>query len=119
MRPHKSTILTALVALILTAMIAVMAQQSPAQTPATSGDQKKTTESCCAMDSCCCNNGSCPMKQEGTTADADAKHDCCGDSCETKNDTPKGGAAKTSDKHECCCAGDSCNMKDMKNKTGQ
>jgi hypothetical protein len=39
----------------------------------------------------------------------------------------KDNAAKTdgatmkmsSDKHECCCCGDSCNMKEMKNKSGQ
>ena len=38
---------------------------------------------------------------------------CCGDSCAMKE-----GSKNQSDKHECCCGGDSCNMKmkDMKMK---
>jgi len=110
MRSHKSTILIALVVLLLTGFIAVMAQQAPAQ----SGDQKKKTESCCAMDSCCCNDGSCPMmKQEGTTANADAatastdvKHDCCADSCNMN----KEGATETSANCGECCSSGTCDM---------
>lgn len=116
MRPHKSTILIALVALLLTAFVAVMAQQTPAQDSAKRGDQK-TTESCCG------NSGSCPMMKEGKTANADgtssadgtasaeAKHDCCGDSCDMKKEGATANAAGTASadaKHDCC--GDSCDM---------
>ena len=108
MRPQKSAILIALVALLLTALVAVMGQQTPVQ----GGDQKKT-ESCCCKDSC-------PMmKNEGTTANADAatanaeaKHDCCGDSCDMKKDGMTANAdaatAGADAKHDCC--GDSCDM---------
>ena len=101
MRSRK-TILIMLVGLLLVAFAAVMAQ-TPAQ-----GDQKKKTESCCAMESCCGDNGSCSMKKEGeTTASADAaeaKEGCCcsGDSCEMKD--------KDGKDHKDCC-GDSCEMK--------
>lgn len=109
MRPHKSSILIALVVLLLTAFVAVMAQ-----TPAQSGDQKMKTESCCAMDSCCCNDGSCPMmKNEGTTANADAttasadvKHDCCADSCNMNKDGATENSANAAD----CCSSGSCDM---------
>ena len=111
MRPHKSHILIALVALLLTALVAVMAQQTPTQDQAKSADAKAKTESCC-------NDGSCPMMKEGatanadgTTAAADKKHDCCGDSCHMKKEgaTYADGAAATGDmKHDCC--GDSCDM---------
>lgn len=122
MRPHKSTILIALVALLLTAFMAVMAQQPSAQ----SGDQKKKTESCCAMDSCCCNDGSCPMmKKEGATANADAasadaKHDCCADSCNMNKD----GATDNSANCAACCSSGSCDMAnhakhDKKNAAGE
>ena len=51
-----------------------------------STDQKKETESCCAMMPDCCKGDSCDMKM---------KHDA------------KNGAAKEG----CCCCGDSCDMK--------
>lgn len=110
MRPHKSTILIALVALLLTAFVAVMAQQPSGQ----STDQKK------AAAESCCKDGSCPMmKKEGATANADAKHDCCGDSCDMKKEgttanadaKPASADAATAGadmKHDCC--GDSCDM---------
>ena len=115
MRPHKSTILIALVALLLTAFVAVMAQQPSGQ----SSDQKK------AAAESCCKDGSCPMmKKEGATANADAKpasadakHDCCGDSCDMKKEgttadaKPAGADTATASadvKHDCC--GDSCDM---------
>lgn len=116
MRPHKSTILIALVALLLTAFVAVMAQQPSGQ----SSDQKKAAESGC------CKDHSCPMKKEGATASADAKpasadakHDCCGESCSMKKEGATAnadakpanadGATATADaKHDCC--GDSCDM---------
>jgi hypothetical protein len=44
-------------ALLLSAFVAVMAQQGTPQT-----DQKKQAEACCAMESCCCNGDSCPLK---------------------------------------------------------
>jgi len=110
MRPHRSIVLIALVALLLTVFVAVMAQ-TPAQDPAKSADKKAE---------CCCKDDSCPMmKKEGTTASADVttagadmKHDCCGDSCDMKKEGTTAGAdtAKASGdvKHDCC--GDSCDM---------
>ena len=108
MRPQKSAILIAAVVLLLTALVAVMAQ-TPSQAPAKSADKKAE---------CCCKDDSCPMmKKDGTTsadmtaAGADMKHDCCGDSCDMKEgmtagtDTAKAGADA---KHDCC--GDSCDM---------
>jgi hypothetical protein len=53
---------------------------------ATQTDQKKETESCCAMAAC-----------------------CKGDSCSMKDHKDY------SSKHECCCSGDSCSM-EMKDK---
>ena len=111
MRSHKSHILIALVALLLTAFVAVMAQQPAAQDPAKGGDQTKKAESCC-------NDGSCPMMKEGattnadgTTASAEKKHDCCGDSCNMKKEgaaNADSAAAGADVKHDCC--GDSCDM---------
>jgi hypothetical protein len=94
MRPRKNSILTMLFGLLLVVSAAGMAQ-----TP-TQGDQKAKAETCCSMDSCCCNNGSCPMKEDGATT-ADAKHDCCGDSCNMKHDAKKHDA-KHDGKHDCC-----------------
>lgn len=115
MRPHKSTILIALVALLFTALVAVMAQQPSGQ----NSDQKK------AAAESCCKDGSCPMmKKEGATANADAKpasadakHDCCGDSCDMMKEgmsadaKPAGtdATASADAKHD-CCGGDSCDM---------
>jgi hypothetical protein len=111
MRSHKSIILIALVALLLTALVAVTAQQKPAQDTAKTADMKPKAESCCS-------DGSCPMmKKEGetasadvTTAGADAKHDCCGDSCNMKEGAANAdsAAAGADAKHDCC--GDSCDM---------
>ena len=99
MKSRKSIILIALIAFVLTACIAVMAQQSPAQ-----NDQKKQGESCCAMDSCCGKGESCEMKMDGT-ASTEAKDDCCcsGDSCDMAKH----------DKHEkkSHSEGSCCNMK--------
>jgi hypothetical protein len=53
---------------------------------ATQTDQKKETESCCAMSSCC-KGASCSMNDH----------------------------KDHSSKHECCCGGDSCSLK-MKDK---
>lgn len=106
MRSHKSTILIALMALLLSAFVAVMAQQGTPQT-----DQKKQAEACCAMESCCCNGDSCPLKKEGA-ANADAKDACCcsNGGCDMKaeggSDSAKAANAET--KHACC--GDSCDM---------
>jgi hypothetical protein len=65
----------------------------------TQGDQKKTAESCCAMT--CCSHDSASMKD---AKEHSSKHEgcCSGDSCNMKNH-----AAGAS----CCCCGDSCDMK--------
>ena len=124
MKPHKSTILIVLVGLLLVAFVAVMAQQTPGQTPQT-GEQNKA-EACCAMDSCCCKDGSCSMKHDGS-ATGEAKEGCCGDSCKLHHANAKNNSenaknsnnetAKTdSAAHEgCCgggqsCCGESCDM---------
>lgn len=112
MKPHKSTILIMLLALLLVAFTAVLAQQTPQQT----GEQKKAeaTESCCK-------EGSCSMKKEGAET-AEAKEDCCGDSCKlhhsdakagnsenAKHDPPNDSIKHDSAKHHGCC-GESCDM---------
>lgn len=83
MRPHKSTILIALVVFLLTALVAVMAQQAPSQ----SADQKKQTESCCAMDASCCKDGSCPMMAKEGASENSADCANCGNSgsCDMAN----------------------------------
>jgi hypothetical protein len=102
----------------------------------TQGDQKKTTESCCAMACCsrdsaslkdakehsskhegCCSGDSCntKMKDSANNHAAGASCCCCSDSCDMKmKDSAKNHAAGAG----CCCCGDSCemNMKEMKNK---
>lgn len=108
MKFHKSTILIALLGLLLVAFVAVMAQQAPAQS-----DQKKQSEACCAMDSCCCKGDSCPLKKEGTT-NAEAKDECCccsGDSCDMEKHAQHSKKDHSAD-------GSCCNMKhkDMKRK---
>jgi hypothetical protein len=103
MKSHKSIILIALVAFVLAACVAVLAQQASTQT-----DQKKQTESCCAMDSCCCKGDSCSMKSDGE-ANAGAKHDCCGDSCDMANHA-KHNKKEHSGESSCC---------NMKNKDKQ
>ena len=106
MRSHKSTILIALMALLLSAFVAVMGQQSQPQT-----DQKKQAEACCEMESCCCKGDSCPLKKEGAT-NADAKDACCCSSggCDMKavGGADVANAATAGAKHACC--GDSCDM---------
>jgi hypothetical protein len=100
--------------------------------------QDKKPESCCAMESCCCKGDSCKPKsgsmnhaamhkQEGCCGDSckmekddnarSDKHECCGDSCAMKKEGASSAGATASDKHECCCSGDSCKMKDMKDKS--
>jgi hypothetical protein len=104
-------------------------------------DQKKTTESCCAMACCshdpaamkdakehsskhesCCGRDSCNMNMKDGAKNHAAGSTmagccgCCGDSCEMKRkDGAKNHAAATG----CCgCCGDSCetNRKEMKHK---
>jgi hypothetical protein len=98
MKPRKTTLLIALIALILAAFAVGMAQGT------TQTDQKKKAESCCAEGAKCCEDGA----KEGT----ECKHDpnkphegCCGDSCEL--DAKGGDTAKAKHKHgegECCKA---------------
>src|SRR5512132_2709124 len=100
--------------------------------------QDKKTESCCAMESCCCKGDSCKMKpgtsmnhaamhkHEGCCGDSckmtkdenakSEKHECWGDSCAMKKDSAATAGATASDKHECCCSGDACKMKNKKAK---
>lgn len=101
MNPRKHTFLILLLGLLLVAFAAVSAQ-TPSQ-----GEQKKQTESCCAMESCCTAD-SCDMKKEGA-ANSEAKHDCCGESCDMKKHDETMKHDKDS-KHECC------NIKNKKNK---
>ena len=78
----------------------------------TQADQKRTTESCCAM--ACCSHDSASMKGH---KEHSSKHEsCCGDSCDMKmKDSAKNHAAGAGCS---CCGGDSCetNMNDMKHK---
>ena len=90
---RKNTFLILLLGLLLVAFAAVSAQ-TPSQ-----GEQKKKTESCCAMESCCTGD-SCDMKKEGE-ANSEAKHDCCGESCNMKKHDEKMKHDKDG-KHECC-----------------
>ena len=104
MKPRKNTLLILLLGLLLVAFAAVSAQ-TPAQ-----GDQKKKTESCCAMESCC-SGDSCEMKKDGEakTEGAEGKPDCCGDSCDMKKHDAKM-------KHDKDHKGDCCNIKNKKTK---
>jgi hypothetical protein len=100
----------------------------------TQGDQKKPTESCCAMACCshdstsmkdakghskhesCCGGDSCDMKMNDGAKNHTAEGCCSGVSCDMKKkDGAKNHAAGAGC---CCCSGDSCemNMKDMKHK---
>ncbi len=107
MRSHKSTILIALMALLLSAFVAVMGQQGASQT-----DQKKQAEACCAMESCCCKGDSCPLNKEGA-ANAEVKDACCGDSCDmTAKHDPAKHDKKGHAEGSCCNA----KHKDAKNK---
>lgn len=102
MKPLKNLIPVILLGLLLVAFAAVSAQ-TPSQ-----GDQKKKSESCCAMESCCTGD-SCEMKKDGET-NAEGKHSCCnGESCDMKNHGEKM-------KHEKHGKGDCCNAKNKKNK---
>ena len=102
MKPRKTTLLIALIALILAAFAVGMAQ-GPTQT-----DQKKKAESCCAEGAC--KEGENGAKEGDCCKHGDAKKehaDCCGDSCEM--DAKGGGdTAKAKHKHgeggECCKA---------------
>lgn len=92
MNPRKNTFLILILGLLFT--FTAVSAQTPSQ-----GDQKKKTESCCAMESCC-SDDSCDMKKEGE-ANAEGKHDCCGESCDMKKHDEKMKHDKDA-KHECC-----------------
>ena len=82
----------------------------------TQSDQKKTSDSCCAM--ACCSHDSASMK-DAKEHSAKPESCCAGDSCKMKM---KEGAKSQMDHSTmagCCgCCGDSCdmNMKEMKHK---
>ena len=102
MKPRKITILVMLLGLLLLAF-AVGVAQTPSQ-----GDQKKKTESCCAMESCC-NGESCEMKKDGT-ANSEGKESCCdGESCNMK-------MKHDAKKHDKDAKADCCNIKNKKSK---
>ena len=105
MNPRRNTFLILLLGLLLVAF-SVAAAQTPSQ-----GEQKKKTESCCAMDSCCTGD-SCDMKKDGeaNAQGSEGKHDCCGDSCDMKKHDGQM-------KHDKDAKGECCNMKNKdKNK---
>lgn len=102
----------------------------------TQADQKKTTESCCAMACCshdsasmkdakehsskhesCCGGDSCNMKmKDGAKNHADDSTmagccGCCGDSCDMKMKDGAKNHADHSTMAGCCCSSDSCDMK--------
>src|SRR5215208_1987750 len=94
MRPRKSTIFVALLALLLAAFAIGMGQGT------TQTDQKKKAESCCAEGASCCAEGmSC---KEG---------ECCCDSCDMANMKHDAKMKHDPKKH-----GECCNVKD-KGKT--
>ena len=91
MKPQRSFVLAALIAMVLFAVAVSVAQ--------TQTDQKKATAaSCCAMDSCCCHGDSCAMKA-GEKTDTAKGGCCCGDSC----DMTKKHDANHASKEGCCC----------------
>lgn len=102
MKPLKNLIPVILLGILLIAFAVVSAQTT------SQGDQKKKTESCCAMESCCTGD-SCEMKKEGE-ANAEGKHNCCnGDSCDMKKHDAKM-------KHEKHGKGECCNAKNKTKK---
>ena len=122
MKPRKSTLFIALLALLLAAFAIGMAQGT------TPTDQKKKAESCCAEGSSCCGEGAackegescckegaecCKDGAECCKQHADKNHaDCCnGESCDmTKHDANMKHDGKT--KHDPKKHGDCCKMKD-------
>lgn len=69
----------------------------------TQTEQKKTSDSCCAM--ACCNHDSTSNKD---AKEHSVKHEgCSGDSCNMKM---KDGATAHTAGAGCCCSGDSCDM---------
>jgi len=90
MKSHKSTTLITVLGLILSAVVAVSAQQST-----TPSDQKKQAESCCAMDSCCGNGESCDMKHENHKKGHSADGSCCNMKQKTARNKTKQKTAKS------------------------
>lgn len=106
MKPRKSTMLVALVVLLLAAFAIGMAQGT------TQTDQKKK-ESCCAEGAKDCAEGadSCKHDTPGSTDSSKEGKSCCsGESCDMDHaqGDAKGGDAKARHKHG---EGDCCKMK--------
>ena len=121
MKPRKSIMFVALLALLL-ALFAIGMGQGTTQT-----DQKKKADACCAEGANCCAEGSCKDAaaesccKEGAEcckegAECCKKHEgCCGDSCEMKAHA----GAKAKGKHDPKKHGECCKVKakDTKTKT--
>src|SRR5215213_6244945 len=106
MRPRKSTIFVALLALLLAAFAIGMGQGT------TQTDQKNKAESCCAEGASCCAEGMsckegescCKEGAECCKEHADKDHaDCCGDSCDMANMKHDAKMKRDPKKHGECC----------------
>ena len=98
MKPRKSIMFVALLALLL-AVFAVGMAQGTTQT-----DQKKKAESCCAEGSSCCAEGMACKEGESCCKEG---AECCKEGAECcKNHADKD--------HASCCNGESCDMANMK-----
>ena len=126
MKPRKSTILVALLALLLAAFAIGVAQGT------TQTDQKKKADSCCAEGANCCAEGSCKDEaksccKEGAEcckegAECCKKHEgCCGESCELNHKDGSTAKHDAKGKHDPKKHGECCKVKakDGKTKTNQ
>ncbi len=125
MKPRKSTVLVALLALLLLATFAIAVGQG---TTGTQTDQKKKVESCCAEGANCCAEGSCKDEarsccKEGAEcckegAECCKKHEgCCGESCELDANHGSTGKNDAKGKHDGKKHGECCKVKNKEGKT--
>lgn len=97
MKPRKSTLFVALLALLLTAFVSGMGQGT------TQTDQKKKADSCCAEGSSCCAEGMACKEGESCCKEG---AECCKEGAEC--------CKEHADKDHACCGGESCDMSKMK-----
>jgi hypothetical protein len=97
MKPRKSTLFVALLALLLAAFAVGMGQGT------TQTDQKKKAESCCAEGSSCCAEGMACKEGESCCKEG---AECCKEGAEC--------CKNHADKDHACCGGESCDMEKMK-----